>query len=130
MSGDEPKTKISFNPTMVQFWGWTLFKAGAIIIALWGGIAFVADYQFERSLKIFHEKAKPEIIKAIEDSEIHTGERLQTHAEQPAHGEVIERIHTIENEVGIAASERAQIQSVVDGNARKLDRLLEQRRTE
>ncbi|HET6454544.1 MAG TPA: hypothetical protein VFI02_09090 [Armatimonadota bacterium] len=127
MSGDEPKTKISFNPTMVQFWGWSLFKAGALIIALWGGIAFVADYQFERSLKIFHEKAKPEIIKAIESSEVHSEDRLKIHADLPAHSGVIERIHTIETEVNVAATERAQIQSTVDSNARKLDRLLENR---
>lgn len=91
LMGDQPRASISINPTLWQWWVSITGTLVAIVVGLWTGIAFVSDQVFDQRLNQFHEKAKPEIRRLIQ-------EEVSDHAAQPAHGDVVTRLRTVERE--------------------------------
>jgi hypothetical protein len=89
MSGNEPKTKVSFNPTMLQFVGWSVTKIIFACGVMWAIMTFAAEWQFQKSLKEFHDVAQPEIENII-DGKIYE-HRIE--AEKPW----TERMHNLES---------------------------------
>lgn len=116
MTGKEPKTIYSINPAAWQFW----VTAATLFVLLWGGISFVADYQFNKRLEIFHAIAQPQI-------ETYVDREVRAHAVLPAHSNVIDRLQDQEKRDAAADKQLVYIQKAVDQNARKLDKLLESR---
>lgn len=125
MSGNEPKTKISFNPTVVQFWAMLFAKLAGLVVLVWGLMLFAADWQFQKSLKKFHEDVRPGIIETIESE-------VSDHASLPAHEGVIERItareiHDAAVDEKLIAIETRQMEQKTQASRieSKIDRLLE-----
>lgn len=67
MSGEDPKTRYSFNPTAIQWWVWFGGKCVAIFLGLWLGIAWVSANVFDEQLREFHRVAQPQIHKLVEE---------------------------------------------------------------
>lgn len=122
MTGDSPKTKYSFNPTAIQFWGWACAKMAALIVGLWIAVSFIAGYTFTENLTLFHDKAKPAIEKLID-------EKIFLHE---AIAPTTERIHVIEAQQMVIQEQVKTLDETVKANGEtldkmddKLDRLLE-----
>lgn len=81
MSGETPQTRISINPTALQFWVWAAAKIVAIAIGVFFFAQWVAGYTFKQSLEEFHEEAVPEIQEMV-DERIHVH---QLEAQQKYH---------------------------------------------
>lgn len=124
MSGSYPRQKWSVNFTSLQAIVWFVSKLAATIVGLWAGVAFIAGYQFDRSLDEFHKDVKPEIERMMDD-------KISVHkiaAEAP----MIERLHRIENQAGqydermkaLKEATERNADGIKDANA-KLDRILE-----
>jgi adenine-specific DNA methylase len=124
MAGDFPQQKWSVNFTSIQMFAWMIAKLVALVIGMWAGISFVADYQFKRSLDEFHNIAQPEIERMVD-------EKIDIHkaiAEAP----MIERLHKIENQAGQYDERLKALKENSDRNTielrdanQKLDRILE-----
>lgn len=115
MSGGEPKTKLSFNPSMIQFIGWSIGRLIVVVGALWALMIFAADWQFQRSLNLFHETARPAILESVD----HAIEEHRLAAEKP----FLERIHEIESAQGKYVERMEAIQNTVNRNTTQLDRI-------
>ena len=115
MSGSIPKTKYSFNPTAIQFWGWAFAKLAALVVTLWVAISFIAGYTFDENLKEFHATAKPEIETMVDD-------KIEFH-EAASSMPTTERIHVIEAQQMVIQEQVSTLQVTAKDNTEKLDKM-------
>jgi hypothetical protein len=94
---------------------WWIAKLTAIIVGLWAGVAFIAQFEFQNQLKIFHDVAKPEIREMV-DSKI----RLhRAEAEFP----VFERLDRLEGVDDVLETKLNALKEAQDRNTSKLNRI-------
>lgn len=114
MTGGDPKTRYSFNPSAIQWWAWLFGKAVAIVIGLWLGVSWVAGSVFEDSLQEFHQIARPQFEVMMDD-------KIE------AHGRIhvdLERIHEIEKHNAKVDEKLVNMEKKLEDMDDKLDILI------
>jgi len=114
MTGEDPKTKYSFNPSAIQWWAWMFGKTIAIIAGLWLGVSWVAGGVFDTHLKAFHREAKP-AIKLLVTETMESHERSHV---------TLERVHDIERHNAGVDEKLGNMEEKLDNIEGKIDILI------